>query len=125
MYWSKWESFYASSIQLLKFFTFTGIFENHLRFDVRPQPQQPQNRSRNSGHGLFVEIIPLEKAERDYIFFQGAGGSSPNDLSPPQAEKFGDFVGVERTPVCGCGSAAIAAAAAARGQVAGDFQKFQ
>jgi hypothetical protein len=32
---------------------------------------------------------------------------------------------IDRTPVCGCGSAAIAAAAAARGQVAGDFQKFQ
>ena len=46
MYWSKWESFYASSIQLHKLSTFPGIFENHLRFDVRPQ-----NRSRNSEYG--------------------------------------------------------------------------
>ena len=35
------------------------------------------------------------------------------------------FMSIYRTPVCGCGSAAIAAAAAARGQVAGDFQKSQ
>jgi hypothetical protein len=49
----------------------------------------------------------------------------------PKTSKFLDRpVGrLDRTPVYGCGSAAIAAAAAAaaaaRGQVAGDFQKFQ
>ena len=38
--------------------------------------------------------------------------------------KFRVYIKVlDRTPVCGCGSAAIAAAA--RGQVAGDFQKSQ
>jgi hypothetical protein len=50
-----------------KFSTFTGIFENHLRFDVRPQPQpqpqlrpqQPQNRSRNSGYGKNIKKIFL------------------------------------------------------------------
>ncbi len=36
------ESVYASNIQLLKFSTFTEIFENHLRLDLQPQPQQPQ-----------------------------------------------------------------------------------
>jgi hypothetical protein len=30
---------YDSNIQLLKFSTFTGIFESHLRLDLWPQPQ--------------------------------------------------------------------------------------
>jgi hypothetical protein len=63
MYWSKWESFYASSIQLLEFSTFTGIFDNHLRFDVkpqlRPQPQSGVRPKRKIKEKIFPKMFFL------------------------------------------------------------------
>ena len=69
MYWSKWESFYASSIQLLKFSTFTGIFENHLRFDVSPQPQFGVRFYTKNGHKRFFRTFCTKMTTKDFFNF--------------------------------------------------------